>query len=56
MNLFGAKSKDKPRRRFDIFDIVKKLIVVIIILFAIAVMFFSIPGIRVSKMNLPPIF
>jgi hypothetical protein len=56
MNPFDAKSKDKPRRRFDILDNMKKLIVVIIIIFAIAVIFFSIPGIRVSKMYLPPIF
>ena len=56
MNQFARESKDKPRRRFDILVIMKKLIVVMIIIIAIAVIFFSIPGIRVSKMNLPPIF
>ena len=56
MNPFAAKSNDKPRRRFGMLDIMKKLIAAIIIILAIAVLFFSIPGIKDSKINLPPIF
>ena len=44
---FAANSKDKLRRRGDILDIMKKLIVVLIIIFATAVISFSIPGITV---------
>ena len=56
MNLFARDSKDKPRRRFDILDIIKKLIAAIIIIFAIAVIIYSIPEVGVMKINFPPIF
>ena len=56
MSLFARESKEKPRRRFAIFDIIKKLVAVIIIIAAIAVIIFSIPGMRVLKVYFPPIF
>ena len=56
MSLFARKNKDKPRRRFAILDIMIKLIAAIIIIFAIAAMVFSIPGIKVLKIYIPPIF
>jgi hypothetical protein len=40
----------------SIFDNMKKLIAVIIIIFAIAVIIFSIPGAGILKINFPPVF
>ena len=56
MSPFVRKSKDKPRGPFGVLDIVKKLIAITIIIFAIAVIIYKLPGLEVLKMNFPPVF
>ena len=52
----ARKSKDKPRSRLSVLDIMKKLITVTIIIFAIALIIYNLPELKVLKMNFPPVF
>jgi hypothetical protein len=56
MNPFARGSRNKRRRRFGILDILKKLIAAIIIIFAIAVIFYSIPDVAFVKKKFPSDF
>ena len=56
MSPFARESKDKPRRRFGMLDIMKKVFAVIIIIVAIAVIIYSFPGVKFLKINFPPVF